>query len=168
MGEYLKSFFPDDRSIVLANGLRVYEELENEIKQLTGFNLESLKRLFMKGYTLQAPAPSGSLTDMIKVDEEKKHICTIINYIDQRLDSNPYEGSWIDDQGKRISADVGYAFEWWRDCMKPELLRKFEEKNADVKECFGHYYGPFFAPCEDGAAGLCSYCVECQEADPAY
>ena len=123
---------PDDRSIALSRELRRYEELEIQIKQLTGFDFENLKELFMRGYTLQEPAPSGSLTDMVEVDEEKKHVHTIINYIDQRLDSNPYEGSWINDQGKRIPTDVGYAFEWWRDCMKPELLRKFGEKATDV------------------------------------
>ena len=49
----------------------------------------------------------------------------IVNYIDSRLKENPYEGSWISDQGERISVDVGYAMEWWIYCMKPELLRKF-------------------------------------------
>lgn len=57
----------------------------------------------------------------------KMSVHDFIDYIDSRLDSNPYEGSWITDQGERISADVGYAYEWWRDCMKPELMRKFGE-----------------------------------------
>lgn len=50
-----------------------------------------------------------------------------IEYIDKRLAENPYEGSWITDKGERIPVDVGYAYEWWNNCMKPELLRKFEE-----------------------------------------
>ena len=48
-----------------------------------------------------------------------------IAYIDARLAENPYEGSWINDKGERISTDVGYAWEWWKYCMKPELMRKF-------------------------------------------
>lgn len=52
-----------------------------------------------------------------------------INYIDARLRENPYEGSWITDCGERISVDVGYAYNWWSDCMKPELLRKFGGEN---------------------------------------
>ncbi len=50
-----------------------------------------------------------------------------IEYIDARLNENPYEGSWITDQGERIAADVCYARGWWDECMKPELLRKFKE-----------------------------------------
>lgn len=54
----------------------------------------------------------------------------IIEYIDSRLDENPYEGSWIDDLGNREYVDVGYAYEWWQ-YMRAELLRKFgkEEPN---------------------------------------
>jgi hypothetical protein len=56
----------------------------------------------------------------------------IINYIDSRLYENPYEGSWVNDLGERIPSDVGYAYEWWRYCMKPELLRKFGTEATDA------------------------------------
>lgn len=52
-------------------------------------------------------------------------VLSVIDYISNRIDENPYEGSWITDRGERVSADVGYVIDWWRDCMKPELLRKF-------------------------------------------
>lgn len=48
-----------------------------------------------------------------------------IAYIESRINEQPYEGSWISDQGERIAADLGYAIDWWYSCMKPELLRKF-------------------------------------------
>lgn len=49
-----------------------------------------------------------------------------IDYIDARFKENPYEGTWVTDQGERIPADVCYAAGWWEECMKPELLRKFD------------------------------------------
>lgn len=52
----------------------------------------------------------------------------IIDYIDSRIDQQLYEGSWINDEGERITTDVGYGAEWWENCMKPELLRKFGGK----------------------------------------
>ena len=53
-------------------------------------------------------------------------ILSVINYIDDRISENPYEGSWITDYGERVSADVGYVSHWWTNYMKPELLRKFK------------------------------------------
>ena len=35
--------------------LRHYDELETEIGQLTGYNLETLRKLFAAGYTLTPP-----------------------------------------------------------------------------------------------------------------
>ena len=52
----------------------------------------------------------------------------LIKYIDSRIEENPYEGSWMTDLGERVSVDVGYVYDWWNDCMKPELLRKCKEK----------------------------------------
>lgn len=49
----------------------------------------------------------------------------LINYISNRINENPYEGSWINDRDERIVADVGYVYDWWFTCMRPELLRKF-------------------------------------------
>lgn len=51
-----------------------------------------------------------------------------IDHIESRLNEQPYEGSWISDLGERIPADVGYVYDWWNYCMKPELLRKFGGK----------------------------------------
>lgn len=53
-----------------------------------------------------------------------------INYIDARFDTKNHGNSfWINDLGERIVSDTGYAYEWWEDCMKPELLRKFGENS---------------------------------------
>lgn len=49
----------------------------------------------------------------------------LINYISNRINENPYEGSWINDHNERISVDVGYVYDWWFTSMRPELLRKF-------------------------------------------
>lgn len=46
---------PTDRYFEISRELRKYEELEIEIKQLSGFNLDCLKQLFAMGYTLQSP-----------------------------------------------------------------------------------------------------------------
>lgn len=54
----------------------------------------------------------------------------IIKYIDERIEEQPYEGSWITDTGERIVADVGYVYDWWRYCMQTELIRKFVEENV--------------------------------------
>ena len=53
-----------------------------------------------------------------------------IEYVNTRLNQNPYEGAWINDKGDSISVDVGYVYEWWYVCMAPELMRKFGEKSA--------------------------------------
>jgi hypothetical protein len=51
-----------------------------------------------------------------------------IDYIDSRLDAEDHgESFWVNDLGARISADYGYAYSWWHDCMRPELLRHFGE-----------------------------------------
>lgn len=58
---------------------------------------------------------------------KEQNIREVIKYIEDRLNEQPYEGSWITDTGERVSADLGYVYDWWRDCMKPELIRKFLE-----------------------------------------
>lgn len=50
----------------------------------------------------------------------------IIDYIDRAIDERPHGSSfWVDELGRRFTTDVGYAAEWWDECMKPELLRVF-------------------------------------------
>lgn len=51
-----------------------YHQLEAEIEQLTGYDLESLKWLFQMGYTLQRPLPEMSLKEFARlvVQEERK------------------------------------------------------------------------------------------------
>lgn len=51
----------------------------------------------------------------------------------------------------------------------PEPTQTLAEAIDNLPSCFGKYYnGSLGFPCEDGAAGLCSYCRECQKADPLY
>ena len=53
---------------------------------------------------------------------EAREIKKIIKYIDERFDSREHgESYWVDHCGERITTDVGYAMEWWKCCMKPEL-----------------------------------------------
>lgn len=53
---------------------------------------------------------------------EAQGIKKIIQYIDERFNSGEHGDSyWVDHCGERISADTGYAYEWWENCMKPEL-----------------------------------------------
>lgn len=49
----------------------------------------------------------------------------IFEYIENAFERTPYQGSWITETGDRVTCDVGYAYEWWNDCMKPELIRVF-------------------------------------------
>ena len=52
-----------------------------------------------------------------------KEIENVIKYIDDAFERKHGDSFWLDENGNRSSADVGYAWEWWRDCMKPELIR---------------------------------------------
>lgn len=58
-----------------------------------------------------------------------KDINELIQYIDDAFDREHGDSFWINEHGKRVdeSVDVGYAWEWWRDCMKPELIRVFSK-----------------------------------------
>lgn len=49
----------------------------------------------------------------------------LIHYIDNAFDRQRGESYWLDENGNDISTDVGYAWEWWIYCMKPELIRVF-------------------------------------------
>ena len=49
----------------------------------------------------------------------------LIQYIDNAFERKHGSSFWIDENGERTTADVGYAWEWWIDCMKPELTRVF-------------------------------------------
>lgn len=67
---------------------------------------------------------------------EAREIKKIIKYIDERFDSGEHGDSyWVDHCGERISADTGYAHEWWKNCMKPELEDLIEHlENMPDKE----------------------------------
>ncbi len=52
----------------------------------------------------------------------------VIDYIENRLSEQPYEGRWVTLEGKEIGADLGYVQEWWNNCMKPELEEVFNQK----------------------------------------
>lgn len=54
----------------------------------------------------------------------------VINYIEERIEAQPYEGTWIDDQGRHHVADVGYVYNWWP-IMKEELIRVLGGSYAD-------------------------------------
>ena len=46
--------------------IRQFQELENEIIQLTGFSLGQLKVLFAEGYTLQPPKKPVSILELLR------------------------------------------------------------------------------------------------------
>lgn len=49
----------------------------------------------------------------------------VIAYIDKAFDRKHGDSFWVDEQGEKHPADVGYGCDWWEICMKPELLRVF-------------------------------------------
>ena len=83
---------PVERALAISEDLRRYEELEIQIKQLTGYNIESLKVLFAKGYTLEPPKNSVlSLAGMV----EDTPICGDCTHY--RQVNNPYaKGSIVE------------------------------------------------------------------------
>ena len=56
----------------------------------------------------------------------------VIDYVDNALKSRPHRTCfWINEYGQDYCVDVGYAEDWWDNCMSPELRRVFgvqEEK----------------------------------------
>ena len=61
----------EERYLSLSRELRKYEELEIQIKQITGFNIECLKQLFAMGYTLKSPDHEPTLTEVAKMIEKR-------------------------------------------------------------------------------------------------
>ena len=61
-------FYYKDRALELSKELRYYEELEIDIKQLTGYNFAALRELFTAGWTLQPPAAQPTLTKMLTMN----------------------------------------------------------------------------------------------------
>lgn len=48
------------------------------------------------------------------------------------------------------------------------MSNDYASEGREHEACFGNYYDKNGKVCEDGAAGLCSYCVECQRECPYY
>lgn len=58
---------------------------------------------------------------------KKEIVKEIVDYINQRFNSDEHgESYWIMPNKQRITVDVGYAYEWWNDCMLVELAEKYE------------------------------------------
>ena len=66
-----KSFISDPISLQ-SRQLRYYDELATRIRQLTGYNLETLEKMFAAGYTLTPPDYSSSpaLSEMAEMIEK--------------------------------------------------------------------------------------------------
>jgi hypothetical protein len=56
-----------------------------------------------------------------KAKARKEAINDVIDYVDNRFDEQHYEGTWKMPDGDTVKTDVGYAEEWWKECMKKEL-----------------------------------------------
>lgn len=53
--------------------------------------------------------------------------------IDEIFERQIYESRWLDQNGKVLGVvDVFYAFECWRDYIKPELKKKYIGKDTNV------------------------------------
>ena len=71
------NIWKNDRGGYLHEELMRYEKLEIEIKQLTGFNFDTLRTLFAMGYTLKPPETAteaylmSNLYRSIKEENEK-------------------------------------------------------------------------------------------------
>ena len=66
-------FFTDPVSLQ-SRQVRYYDELETQIRQLSGYNFETLEKLFAAGYTLTPPDYSSthSLSEMAEKDDDFK------------------------------------------------------------------------------------------------
>ena len=52
-----------------------------------------------------------------------KMLEAVVQYFDTRMNDERHGQSfWVMPDGERVSADVGYALEWWKDCGREELL----------------------------------------------
>jgi hypothetical protein len=92
-------------------------------------DLISRSALLNHAYSIATSYGGGYVVDVDDIDNaptvDSVDLKDILDYIDKTFDRTPYEGSWITDSGERVSCDVGYAWEWWSDLMKPELIRVF-------------------------------------------
>lgn len=68
---------PYSSYVTSARLLQKYEELELEIKQLTGKDLKCLKVLFAQGWTLEPPKKQPTLLEAMAelADEDKQYAC---------------------------------------------------------------------------------------------
>ena len=58
---------------------------------------------------------------------KKEIVKEIITYINDRFDDRSHgDGYWVMPDGTKITEDVGYAYEWWTDCMVIELSEKYD------------------------------------------
>ena len=63
------------------------------------------------------------------MDLDRMAVKDVIEYIDNTFEERLHgSGVWITETGECITTDVGYAEEWWNNCMKPELLRAINEE----------------------------------------
>lgn len=59
-------------------------------------------------------------------DNTKEVVQKVIEYIDNAFNNRPHLSAyWLDENGNSTCVDVGYAEEWWDECMKPEIRRRF-------------------------------------------
>lgn len=65
-----------------------------------------------------------TIFDLEKENKTKETI-GLIEYIDDAFDRKHGDSFWINENDERAdeSVDVGAVWEWWRDCMRPELMR---------------------------------------------
>ena len=55
----------------------------------------------------------------------------VLNYIDEAIERQKFEGTWLDDQYNKHTTDVGYVCEGL-EIMKHELIRTFAKMDIDV------------------------------------
>lgn len=59
----------------------------------------------------------------------KNNMRNTIDYIDTAFEEQSRGSSiWYDEFGREYCEDVGYAYQWWEECMKPQLERVFMGK----------------------------------------
>lgn len=59
----------------------------------------------------------------------KNNVQNTINYIDTAFEEQSVGSStWYDELDREYIEDVGYAAQWWDECMKPQLERVFVGK----------------------------------------
>lgn len=85
--------------------------------------------MIMAGVSLLVLAEVSTKDDTrrwLKRKKKKAADRDVVAYIDKAFDRPHGNSYWVNEQeNEHYGCDVGYAFEWWRDIMKPELLRVF-------------------------------------------